>query len=364
MRPPTRRLSQCTNARGASPSSPPTRWARKGPAAPQSNDWCRSSNSLRYAVASGPAPFATFSRRSPTRLSTRLAGRCHRYPLVRAEAYHTPATSSEDVRRQGGLPPTQRCAKVGHDAGHPCGEPEGHLHRRPPRRCPDIVGPPRRGMDMGALHLRNPHQDPRRPPHPALGASVLVVEVRVPLAQGRRRGARPLPRHDGRNVVGGSSVHKVGQARGCVLHGVSPASSRAGRSVATPESRWYCTGWRFSHRCHAGPCLGTRIAAYRARRRHSPSRLGAWEGVHGTSAPGSAPAGLISSTTESRTRHGTGGSEFFFMESSPPSPGAAAAAAADAGEVPGRLGGSGTRATAMRGAAASSSSDRAAALDS
>jgi len=51
------------------------------------------------------------------------------------------------------------------------------------------------------------------------------------------------------------------------------------------------------------------------------------------------------------------------MGSSSPLPGAAAAAAAAAGGVPGRLGGSGTRAAAMHGAAASSSADRVAALD-
>jgi len=51
------------------------------------------------------------------------------------------------------------------------------------------------------------------------------------------------------------------------------------------------------------------------------------------------------------------------MGLSPPSPGAAAAATAAAGRVPGRLGGSGTRATTVRGTAASSSADRVAALD-
>jgi len=51
------------------------------------------------------------------------------------------------------------------------------------------------------------------------------------------------------------------------------------------------------------------------------------------------------------------------MGSSLPSPGAATAAAAAAGGVPGRLGGSGTRAAAVRGTAASSSADRIAALD-
>jgi len=51
------------------------------------------------------------------------------------------------------------------------------------------------------------------------------------------------------------------------------------------------------------------------------------------------------------------------MGSSRPSPGAAAAAAAAAGGVPGRLGGSGTRAAAMLGATASSSADCVAALD-
>jgi len=48
------------------------------------------------------------------------------------------------------------------------------------------------------------------------------------------------------------------------------------------------------------------------------------------------------------------------MGFSPSSPGAAAAAA---GGVPGRLGGSGTRAAAVRGPAASSSAVRVAALD-
>jgi len=47
------------------------------------------------------------------------------------------------------------------------------------------------------------------------------------------------------------------------------------------------------------------------------------------------------------------------MGSSPPSPGAASAA----GGVPGRLGGSGTRAAAVRGPAAASPADRVAALD-
>ena len=51
------------------------------------------------------------------------------------------------------------------------------------------------------------------------------------------------------------------------------------------------------------------------------------------------------------------------MGSPPPLLGAAVAAAAAAGGVPGRLAGSGTRATAMPGAAASSSADRVAVLD-
>jgi len=51
------------------------------------------------------------------------------------------------------------------------------------------------------------------------------------------------------------------------------------------------------------------------------------------------------------------------MGSSLPSPGAATAAAATVGGVPGRLGGSGTRAAAVRGTAASSSADLVAALD-
>ena len=51
------------------------------------------------------------------------------------------------------------------------------------------------------------------------------------------------------------------------------------------------------------------------------------------------------------------------MRSSPPSSGAAGAATAAAGGVQGRLGGSGTRAAAVRGAAASLSADRVAALD-
>jgi len=50
------------------------------------------------------------------------------------------------------------------------------------------------------------------------------------------------------------------------------------------------------------------------------------------------------------------------MASSRPSPGAAAAAAAAAGGVSGRLGGSGTRAAAIRGATAFSSADCVAAL--
>ena len=33
----------------------------------------------------------------------------------------------------------------------------------------------------------------------------------------------------------------------------------------------YCKGWRLSQRFHAGPCLGSVIAAYGARRRHSPN---------------------------------------------------------------------------------------------
>jgi len=51
------------------------------------------------------------------------------------------------------------------------------------------------------------------------------------------------------------------------------------------------------------------------------------------------------------------------MGSSPPTAGAAAVAAAAAGGVPGRLGGSGTPAAAVVGAAAFSSADRPAALD-
>jgi len=51
------------------------------------------------------------------------------------------------------------------------------------------------------------------------------------------------------------------------------------------------------------------------------------------------------------------------MGSSPPTAGAAAVAAAAAGRVPGRLGGSGTRAAAVVGAAALSSADRPVALD-
>jgi len=94
IRPSTRRLSQCTNARAASASSPQTRRARYEPAAAQSNDWWRSSNSLRYACASGSAPSARLARRCPKRRSTNPAGRCHRYPSVRVEAYHTSATSS------------------------------------------------------------------------------------------------------------------------------------------------------------------------------------------------------------------------------------------------------------------------------
>jgi len=43
-------------------------------------------------------------------------------------------------------------------------------------------------------------------------------------------------------------------------HGASPASCRAGRSVAIPAGSSYCTGWRASQRCQAGPCLGSGIA--------------------------------------------------------------------------------------------------------
>ena len=91
------------------------------------------------------------------------------------------------------------------------------------------------------------------------------------------------------------------------------------------------------------------------------SRLGAWGGVHWTSAPG--PAGPAASTFGRRPRRGTSGGDSCSIRSSPPSPGAAAAATAAAGGVPGRLGGSGTRFAAMRGTAASSSADRVAALD-
>jgi len=51
------------------------------------------------------------------------------------------------------------------------------------------------------------------------------------------------------------------------------------------------------------------------------------------------------------------------MGSIPPAPGAAAAATAAAGGVPGQLGGSGTRAAAVRGTAASSSAERVTELD-
>jgi len=51
------------------------------------------------------------------------------------------------------------------------------------------------------------------------------------------------------------------------------------------------------------------------------------------------------------------------MGSSPPSPGAAAATTAAAGGVPGRLGGSGTRAAAVWATAALSSAVRVATLD-
>jgi len=70
---------------------------------------------------------------------------------------------------------------MGHDAGHPRGEPVGHLQRRPPRRRRDIVFPPRRDVDLGALDLSITHQSTRRLPHTVLGAGVLVAEVGVPL---------------------------------------------------------------------------------------------------------------------------------------------------------------------------------------
>jgi len=125
---------------------------------------------------------------------------------------------SEDGRRRGRLPPVERGAKVDHDARHPGGDPEGYLHRRPPVRRRDIVRPPRRGVDLGTLHLRGPHQDPQRLPHPALGAGVLVVEVEIPLPEVRGGGERPLSRHDRRHVVGGGPVHDIGKARSGALH--------------------------------------------------------------------------------------------------------------------------------------------------
>ena len=124
----------------------------------------------------------------------------------------------EDGRRRGGLPPMKRCSKVGHDAGHPCGEPKGYLHGRPPRRRLDIVGLPLRSMDLGALHLRSTHQDPRRLSHPALGAGVLVVEVGIPFSKVRGRAASLPSRHDGRDFVHGGPDHHVRQARGHALH--------------------------------------------------------------------------------------------------------------------------------------------------
>jgi len=105
------------------------------------------------------------------------------------------------------------------------------------------------------------------------------------------------------------------------------------------------------------------VASYRARRRHFPRWLGAWGGVHWTSAPVSARAGPASSTAGGRTRRGTGGGESCSIGSFPPTAGAAAVAAAAAGGVPGRLGGSGTRAAAVVAAAAFSSADRPAALN-
>jgi len=94
------------------------------------------------------------------------------------------------------------------------------------------------------------------------------------------------------------------------------------------------------------------MASYRARRRHSPKWLGAWGGVQWTSAPVSATAGPASSTAGGRTRRGTCGGESCFMGSSPPTAGAAVVTAVAAGGVPGRLGGNGTRAGAVVGAAA------------
>jgi len=125
---------------------------------------------------------------------------------------------SEDGRRRGRLRPAERSATLGHYARHPGPQPEGHLQCRPPGRRRDIVRPPCRGVDLGTLHLRGPHQDARRLPHPALGAGVLVVEVVIPLPQVRGRGARTLQRHDGRHLVGSGPVHDTGKAHGGALH--------------------------------------------------------------------------------------------------------------------------------------------------
>jgi len=195
----------------------------------------------------------------------------------------------------------------------------------------------------------------------------------TPLPTGDPRPPHPSPKYGGEEhahsqaTTGGTSsavapsITFDRRAAARSTRGASTASSRAGRSVSIPAGSSYCTGWRVSQRCQAGPCLGSGIAEYSVRRRKSPNWLGAEGGVHWTNAPG--PAGPASSTAGRRPRRGTGGGDSCSMGSSPHRPAPPRPPPPPPGGGPSRLGGSGTRAAAVRGTAASSSADRVAALD-
>jgi len=122
------------------------------------------------------------------------------------------ALGSLDGRRRGGLRPKKRLAEVGHDAGHPRGKPVGHLQRRRPRRRRASVVPPCGYGDLGAFIASSTHRYTRRLPHAAIGAGVLVVEVRVSLPEVRGGSARALSRNNEQDVVRRRPVHHVGQA--------------------------------------------------------------------------------------------------------------------------------------------------------
>jgi len=104
----------------------------------------------------------------------------------------------------------KRRSKVGHDAGHPRGKSVGHLQHRPPRRRRDVVVPPRRHVDLSALYLSSTLQYPRRVPHAAPGARVLVVVVGVPRPQVRGGATRTFSRNDDQDVIRRPPVHHTG----------------------------------------------------------------------------------------------------------------------------------------------------------